>query len=99
MLSESLEHQCEIKTDSEAEEERVEKIIKKDPTIPETEKETLVKSRKGQGKFRNEVLDLHISCPFTGVTNPIFVRERVLSASYKSVCLEATTHPLLLPPP
>jgi hypothetical protein len=27
------------------------------------------------------------------------VRERVLSASYKSVCPEATTHPLLLPPP
>jgi len=74
VLSEGLEHQCEIKTDLEAEEERIEKIIKKDPTIPETEKESLVKSRKGQGKFRKEVLELHVSCPFTGVANPKFLK-------------------------
>jgi len=73
IISESSENQYEIKTDIEAEEERIEKLIKKDKSISETEKETLIKSRKGQGKFRKDVLELFKACPFTGIENPTFL--------------------------
>ena len=39
-----------------------------------TEKESLVKSRIGQGKFRDDVLELHQKCPFTQITNPKLLR-------------------------
>jgi len=73
-LSEGKEHVGEVKTDLEAEEERIEKLIKKDQSIDSTEKETLVKARKGQGRFRDDVISLHRSCPFTGVNDPRFLR-------------------------
>jgi hypothetical protein len=73
-ISEGKEHDGEVKTDLEAEEERIEKLIKKDPTIDSTEKEMLVKARKGQGRFRDDVISLHRRCPFTGVDDPRFLR-------------------------
>ena len=73
-LFEGREHVGEAKTDLEAEEERIEKIIKKDSTIDSTEKETVVKARKGQGKFRDDVILLHQRCPFTGIDDPRFLR-------------------------
>lgn len=69
----SIEHQGELKTDKEAEEERIEKLIRRNTYITETEKEALIKARKGQGKFRDDVLSLHKKCPFTGVSNPVFL--------------------------
>jgi putative restriction endonuclease len=59
--------------DTEAEANRVEKIIHKDSTISETEKETLIKARKGQGDFRDDVIDVFKSCPFTGISNERFL--------------------------
>jgi len=44
------------------------------PPISTTEKETLVKSRIGQGRFREDVLSKHIRCPFTGVEDPRFLK-------------------------
>ena len=73
-ISEGKEHDGEVKTDLEAEEERIEKLIKKDPNIDFTEKEMLVKARKGQGRFRDDVISLHLRCPFTGVDDPRFLR-------------------------
>lgn len=73
ILLESKEHQGEQKSDIEAEEDRIEKIIRKSKDITETEKESLIKARKGQGKFRDDVLSLHNRCPFTGVSNPDFL--------------------------
>ena len=35
--------------------------------IGQTEKETLIKARRGQGKFREEVLSLYPCCPISGV--------------------------------
>ena len=55
------------------EEERIETRIRQDEEISETEKETLIKARKGQGRFRDDVIALHKKCPFTGVSNPIFL--------------------------
>ena len=74
ILSEAKDHEGEIISDDEAEQERIEKIINKDSSIPTTEKETIVKARKGQGKFRDDVLALHVKCPFTGVADPKFLR-------------------------
>ena len=64
----------EAKTDLEAEEERIEKLIKKDPNIGNTEKETIIKARKGQGKFREGVIALYKTCPFTGIEDFRFLR-------------------------
>lgn len=74
VISESAEHQGEVKADNEAEADRIEKLIKKDTKITETEKEAVIMARKGQGQFRDKVLDLHGKCPFTGVSNPQFLR-------------------------
>jgi hypothetical protein len=73
-IAEGKEHVGEVKSDAEAEQERIEKIIKKDPSISTTEKETIVQARIGQGKFRDGVLALHIRCPFTGVEDSRFLR-------------------------
>ncbi|MFC2066847.1 HNH endonuclease [Chloroflexota bacterium] len=73
ILLESKECQGKLETDQEAEAERIEKLIRKNKGITETEKEVLIKARKGQGKFRDDVLSLHKQCPFTGVSNPIFL--------------------------
>lgn len=48
--------------------------IKNDTTIDSTEKETLIIARKGQGKFRNNVLELMPSCPFTGINHSTLLR-------------------------
>lgn len=74
VIIEGKQHEGETKTDLEAEEERIEKIIKKDTVITATEKEIIVKARQGQGKFRDDVIFLHKKCPFTGVDNPKFLR-------------------------
>jgi putative restriction endonuclease len=74
VIAESAENQGEARTDEEAAADRIEKLIKKNPNISETEKEALIKARMGQGKFRDEVISLHRKCPFTGVSNSKFLR-------------------------
>ena len=72
--SESSEHLGDAKSDREAEEERIAKLIRKDTKISQTEKEALIRARNGQGQFRDAVLNLHGKCPFTGISNPRFLR-------------------------
>ena len=51
-------------------EDKIESNIVQADDIPETEKEMLVKSRRGQGKFREAVLGLEPKCRITGVDKP-----------------------------
>lgn len=41
--------------------------IRADKTIPETEREALIKARRGQGQFRKNVLAIEQTCRLTGV--------------------------------
>jgi len=51
-------------------EERIEEDILSASDISETEKETLVKARRGQGKYRELLLGLEHRCRITGVDKP-----------------------------
>ena len=51
-------------------ENKIENDIKESPEISETEKDTLVKSRRGQGRYREQLLLLEPKCRITGVSNP-----------------------------
>ena len=42
--------------------------IENDTTIDSTERTSIIKSRKGQGKFRSNVLSIMPSCPFTNIS-------------------------------
>lgn len=92
--SESSEQLGEVKTDREAEEERIAKLIKKDTRISQTEKEALIKARNGQGLFRDAVLNLHGKCPFTGISNPRFLRAGHLKPWSKCESNEERLSPL-----
>ncbi|MGY5218436.1 HNH endonuclease [Clostridium butyricum] len=48
--------------------------IVNDTSISNTEKETIVNSRIGQGKFRTNVLSIMPNCPFTGISEPFLLR-------------------------
>lgn len=52
--------------------DRAEAAIKTDGSIGETEKQSLVKSRRGQGLFRERVAALEPHCRVTGVENPAY---------------------------
>jgi len=51
-------------------EDRLEKSISINQDLAETERETLVKSRRGQGQFRTDLLLIEHACRVTGVNNP-----------------------------
>lgn len=51
-------------------EDEIENSIASNHDIPETERETLVKSRRGQGQFRTDLLLIEHACRITGVDNP-----------------------------
>ncbi|MED3602900.1 HNH endonuclease [Bacillus subtilis] len=51
-----------------------EKAIINDTNIDKTDKETLIKARKGQGKFRKNTLSIMPCCPFTNVSEPSLLR-------------------------
>ncbi len=42
--------------------------------LSDTEKKALILARKGQGKFRKNVLSIMTACPFTGITNQNLLR-------------------------
>jgi predicted restriction endonuclease len=55
-------------------EQRIETEIINDTTITETERVSLVKSRNGQGKFRNNVISVMKRCPFTQISDRTLLR-------------------------
>lgn len=48
--------------------------IVNDTTIDSTERISLIKARKGQGKFRSNVINIMPFCPFTGISDTFILR-------------------------
>lgn len=57
---------------SEERADAIETAIGDDAEIPETEKRSLVKSRRGQGLFRDRVAAIEPHCRVTGITNAVY---------------------------
>ena len=55
---------------SENENDEIARAILEDSEIEETEKLAIIRSRRGQGKFRNRVSEIEHICRITGVSNP-----------------------------
>jgi hypothetical protein len=51
-------------------EDAVQQMIFDDPKLESTEKDAIIRARRGQGKFRNNVEAIEAACRLTGITNP-----------------------------
>jgi hypothetical protein len=60
--------------DLEVWEHHIESAIQSDQEIPKTEREALIVARRGQGLFKQRVLQIESACRITGVTNPAHLR-------------------------
>jgi putative restriction endonuclease len=60
--------------DLEIWENHIEANIESDSGIPDTEREALIVARRGQGLFKQRVMEIETRCRITGVTNPIHLR-------------------------
>ena len=60
--------------DLEIWEHHIEANIESDSGIPDTEREALIIARRGQGLFKQRVMEIESRCRITGVTNPIHLR-------------------------
>ena len=60
--------------DLEMWEHYIESKIESDTGIPDTERAALIVSRRGQGLFKQRVMEIETQCRITGVTNPIHLR-------------------------
>jgi putative restriction endonuclease len=55
-------------------EHHIESKIESDPQISDTERQALIVARRGQGLFKQRVMEIEGHCRITGVTNPIHLR-------------------------
>jgi HNH endonuclease len=60
--------------DLEVWEHHIEANIEADTRIPDTEREALIVARRGQGLFKERVMEIETRCRITGVTNPVHLR-------------------------
>jgi putative restriction endonuclease len=60
--------------DLEMWEHHIESEIESNRQLPETDREALIVARRGQGLFKQRVMELENRCRITGVTNPIHLR-------------------------
>ena len=60
--------------DLEIWEHHIESNIESDSGIPDTEREALIIARRGQGLFKQRVMEIETRCRITGVMNPIHLR-------------------------
>jgi hypothetical protein len=60
--------------DLEMWEHHIESEIESNRQLPETDREALIVARRGQGLFKQRVMQLENGCRITGVTNPIHLR-------------------------
>jgi putative restriction endonuclease len=60
--------------DLEIWEHHIESAIESDRQLLETEREALIVARRGQGLFKQRVMQVENRCRITGVTNPIHLR-------------------------
>ena len=52
-------------------EHQIEQVLEQDQRIPETEREAIIRSRRGQGLFKERVAAIEKRCRITGVDNPV----------------------------
>jgi putative restriction endonuclease len=52
-------------------EHRLERQVEKDRSILETDREAIIRARRGQGMFKERVMQIEKGCRITGVTNPV----------------------------
>jgi len=50
-------------------EHRIEQTVEQDTTIPETDREAIIRARRGQGLFKQRVTEIESRCRITGVSN------------------------------
>jgi predicted restriction endonuclease len=60
--------------DVEVWEHHIEDSIESDTQIPETDREALIVARRGQGLFKQRVMQIEHCCRVTGVLNPTHLR-------------------------
>ena len=72
-----IEYNPDYLAEQEFSEEEQEDSVKADTSIPKTEREAIVRARKGQGEFRDKLLEECPYCPITLVND-----ERLLIASH-----------------
>lgn len=58
----------------EAKADQEQLLIMVDPDLSETTKKTLINARRGQGKFKNNVIEISSRCFFTGLSDVNFLR-------------------------
>jgi len=63
-----------VSNDLELWEHHIEETIQSDPQIPKTEREALITARRGQGLFKQHVMQIESRCRLTGVTNVTHLR-------------------------
>jgi putative restriction endonuclease len=51
-------------------EHRLERQVEKDRSIRDTDREAIIRARRGQGMFKERVMQIEKGCRITGVTNP-----------------------------
>lgn len=71
---ETIVSSTDIASHTDAADDVVEKQLQQRPDIPETEKQQLIKARRGQGLFRARVELIEKSCRLTGVTQKSHLR-------------------------
>jgi predicted restriction endonuclease len=52
-------------------EHKIEHRIERDPAIPVTDREAIIRARRGQGLFKQRVMQIERRCRITGVANPV----------------------------
>ncbi len=63
----------EATNDIEAREDRAQEKLEADTNLSSTEKEELIRARRGQGVFRRRVMNIEPYCRLTGVSDPRFL--------------------------
>lgn len=52
-------------------EHKLEQTVEQDANIPDTDREAIIRARRGQGLFKQRVMEIETSCRITGVTNQV----------------------------
>src|SRR6266478_1500648 len=54
-------------------ESKIEQQVETDPSVNETDREAIVRARRGQGLFKQRVMRIETRCRITGVDNPSYL--------------------------
>ena len=71
MKTVSLDEPMQTGDDLDYWEHKIEEVIQDDRTLVETEKNAIIRARRGQGLFKERVMRIEDHCRVTGVSNPV----------------------------